>query len=93
MGSVSSGDFFNRALDNVLISSTLVKLMRDVDDILLYADTVEELLQNLIKLIELCLIHNKTLSSIKLQWAVEHMAVIYAGMQLSIRTCSQDPKN
>ena len=56
-----------------------------------YSDTGEEMLENLTKLLELCVLHNFTLSPKKCQWAAEPIAIIYAGILISSKCCSQDP--
>ena len=91
MGLKSSSDVFNRIVDEAFGTGRICKLIWEVDDICLYADTEEEMLENLRKFLQICEEYHITLSPKKIQFAGPGEFVIFAGMKLSEEGCSQDP--
>ena len=87
MGLICSGDIFCERTDHALVG--LVGILKLVDDILVFADTIPELEQRIEELFKRCLDHNITLADDKVQAGTE---VSFGGYIVNGYETKPDPK-
>ena len=78
MGIFSSGDYFNQATDRVIEGMT--NIVKEVDDVLMFSDTLEGVAQNLEELLTRFKANNLTLAAKKFQFGGQ---VLFAGMRIN----------
>ena len=86
MGILSSGDLFNQATDRII--EGMENIVKEVDDVLLFSDTLEGVAENLEEMLQRFEDNNVTLAPKKFQFGSE---VIFAGMKITKDGCSPDP--
>jgi hypothetical protein len=90
MGTTPSGDLFNMRTDTAL--EQVKNKIKEVDDLLQHARTLEELARNLEGLLAKCEEHNITLAPKKFQLAGPGQTVMFAGMSIGSEGCAPDPE-
>ena len=86
MGISSSGDLFNQATDRII--EGMENIVKEVDDVLLFSDTIEGVAENLEEMLQRFEENNVTLAPKKFQFGTE---VVFAGMKITKDGCSPDP--
>ena len=86
MGISSSGDYFNQATDRVI--EGMGNIVKEVDDILMFSDTLEGVAQTLEELLTRFEANNITLAPKKFQFGD---SVLFAGMRVTKDGCAPDP--
>ena len=86
MGISSSGDLFNQATDRVIEGMT--NIVKEVNDVLMFSDTLEGVAQNLEELLTRFKANNVTLAPKKFQFGGQ---VLFAGMRKTKDGCAPDP--
>ena len=86
MGISSFGNYFNQATDRVIEGMT--NIVKEVNDVLMFSDTLEGVAQNLEELLTLFEKNNVTLASKKFQFGDQ---VLVAGMRIKKDGCAPDP--
>jgi hypothetical protein len=89
MGTSPSGDLFNQKTDTIL--HEVKDKVKEVDDLMLYAATLEQLAANLEVLLSKCEEHNLTLAPKKFQLALPGEQLIFAGLSIGDKGCGPDP--
>ena len=78
MGVSSSGDLFNQETDRIIEGMT--NIVKEVDDVLLFSDTIEGVAENLEEMLTQFEANNVTLAPKKFQFGTQ---VIFAGMKIT----------
>ena len=86
MGISSSGDLFNQVTDRVI--EGMENIVKEVDDVLLFSDTIEGVAENLEEMLTRFEANNVTLAPKKFQFGTE---VRFAGMKITKDGCAPDP--
>ena len=86
MGISSSGNYFNQSTDRVIEGMT--NIVKEVDDVLMFSDTLEGIAQNLEELLTRFEANNVTLAPKKFQFGDQ---VLFAGMHITKDGCAPDP--
>ena len=86
MGISLSGDLFNQATDRVIEGMT--NIVKEVDNMLMFSDTLEGIAKNLEELLTRFKANNTTLAQNKFQFGHE---VTFAGMRITKYGCVADP--
>ena len=87
MGASPSGDLFNQTTDNIL--EGIKHMVKEVDDILLFSDSIEGIAENLEDMMQRFETNNVTLAPKKLQFGSE---VMFAGLRITEDGCTTDPE-
>ena len=86
MGISSSGDLFNQVTDHVI--DGMENIVKEVDDVLLFSDTIEGVAENLEEMLTRFEANNVTLAPKKFQFGT---SVRFAGMKITKDGCAPDP--
>ena len=87
MGCSPSGDLFDQTSDN--IQQGMENMVKEVDDVLLFSDTIEGIAGNLDDMLTRFENNNVNLAPKKLQFGTE---VLFAGLRITQDGCSADPE-
>lgn len=87
MGCSPSGDLFNQTTDNIL--QGIENMVKEVDDILLFSDSIEGIAASLEDMLQRCEDSNVTLAPKKLQFGTD---VLFAGLRVTEDGCTADPE-
>ena len=87
MGCSPSGDLFNQTTDNIL--QGMEGMVKEVDDILLFSDSIEGIAANLEDMLQRCEDNNVTLAPKKLQFGTD---ILFAGLRITEDGCTADPE-
>ena len=83
MGILFSGDLFNQTTDRIL--EGMSNIVKEVDDVLLFSDTIKGVAENLKEMLTRFAANNVTLAPIKLKFGQE---VKFAGMRITKDCCA-----
>ena len=93
MGLSISSDVFQHELSEMIKSNPeLTNVVLEIDDVLIFGDSFEKMLQQLRLFLKLCRKRNITLSPKKVQYADENELLDFAGYAIGFRGCWQDNK-
>ena len=86
MGISSSGDLFNQTTNRII--EGMSNIVKEVDDVLLFSDTIKGVTENLEEMLSRFEANNVTLAPKKFQFGTE---VKFAGMRITKDGCAADP--
>ena len=86
MGISSSGDLFNQETDRIIEGMT--NIVKEVDDVLLFSDTIEGVAENQEEMLARFEANNVTLAPKKFQFGTQ---VMFACMKITKDGCAPDP--
>ena len=87
MGCSPSGDLFDQTSDNIL--QGMENMVKEVDDVLLFSDTIKGIVGNLHNMFTRFENNNVNLVPKKLQFGTK---VLFAGLRITQDGCSADPE-
>ena len=87
MGCSPSGDLFNQTTNNIL--QGMVNMVKEVDDVLLFSDTIEGIADSLEDMLQRFKDNNVTLAHKKLQFGTK---VLFAGLRVTEDGYAADPE-
>ena len=92
MGLSASSDQFNQQVGGVVDNFPNLSVVREIDDLLGHATSIDQLNKELELLFKICRQHSLTLSPKKFALATEDSYLIFAGHKISSRSCEPDPE-